>query len=188
MSDDRPSYRPPWRRSGGWVVAWCLVRSVGSAALITTAYYLVPLTGAGGRTGLLVVVLGPVVFGGLVVWQAVTITRSAYPRLRTVEALATALPLFLVLFAAAYFMLARGRPAAFSEGLSRTDALYFTVTVFATVGFGDIVPVDGTARVLTTVQMVVDLLLIGVVVKVLLGAAKIGVRRRGRPPPGGPGP
>ncbi len=29
-------------------------------------------------------------------------------------------------------------PAAFNETLTRIDSLYFTLTVFATVGFGDI--------------------------------------------------
>ena len=29
--------------------------------------------------------------------------------------------------------------------MTRTDALYFVVTVFATVGFGDITPVSETA-------------------------------------------
>jgi hypothetical protein len=52
---------------------------------------------------------------------------------RAIEALASAIPLFLVLFAAAYVMLADAQPQAFSEPLSRTDALYFTITVFSTV-------------------------------------------------------
>ncbi|MFD3678236.1 potassium channel family protein [Streptomyces sp. NPDC058613] len=66
------------------------------------------------------------------------------------------------MFAATYFLYAQehgGR--SFSESLNRNDALYFTVTVFATVGFGDIVPVSQTARVLTTCQMVADLTLVG---------------------------
>ena len=33
------------------------------------------------------------------------------------------------------------RSIPFSETFGRTDALYFTVTVLATVGFGDITPV-----------------------------------------------
>ena len=37
----------------------------------------------------------------------------------------------------------------FTEPLTRTDAQYFTVTIFATVGFGDITAVTQTARVVT---------------------------------------
>ncbi|MFD3328385.1 ion channel [Streptomyces sp. NPDC058701] len=33
-----------------------------------------------------------------------------------------------------------------SASLNRDDAMYFTVTVFTTVGFGDNVPVSHTAR------------------------------------------
>ena len=47
--------------------------------------------------------------------------------------------------------------------------------VFATVGFGDIAPVSEPARLLVTAQMLADLVLIGTIVKVLVGAAQ---RRR----------
>lgn len=56
--------------------------------------------------------------------------------------------------------------------MTRVDALYFTVTVFATVGFGDLAAVAEPARVVVTVQMLADLVLIGVIVKVLAGAAQ----------------
>ena len=43
------------------------------------------------------------------------------------------------------------------------------------MGFGDISPVSEPARLLVTVQMLADLVLIGTIVKVLVGAAQ---RRR----------
>jgi voltage-gated potassium channel len=49
--------------------------------------------------------------------------------------------------------------------------------VFATVGFGDITPVTELARILTTVQMVGDLVLIGLVLRVFLTAVERGRRR-----------
>ncbi|MFI6446014.1 potassium channel family protein [Kitasatospora sp. NPDC050543] len=79
--------------------------------------------------------------------------RSPRPQLRAVEAVATALPLFLLLFAAVYYLLERSTPESFSESLSRTDALYFTMTVFSAVGFGDISPRSEPARLLATGQM-----------------------------------
>ena len=69
--------------------------------------------------------------------------------------------LFLVLFAVGYQQIAALDPSAFSEPLNRTDTLYFVVTVFSTVGFGDISPVSAAARVLASVQMLGDLVLIG---------------------------
>jgi hypothetical protein len=62
--------------------------------------------------------------------------------------------------------------------MSRVGALYFTVTVFATVGFGDIVPVTDAARIVVMVQMVGDLVLVGVGVRVLLGAVQLGLERK----------
>jgi uncharacterized membrane protein YtjA (UPF0391 family) len=56
--------------------------------------------------------------------------------------------------------------------LTRTDSLYFTVTVFATVGFGDIVGTSQAARVLVMVQMILNLVFIGVVVRLFLGAVR----------------
>ncbi|MBT2479667.1 two pore domain potassium channel family protein [Streptomyces sp. ISL-94] len=136
----------------------------------------------GGFRALTVVTLGLglVLFGLLIAWQVTAITRAPYPRLRAVEALAIAVPLFLLLFSATYFLLSQEAPQSFSEPLSRTDAVYFAVTVFATVGFGDIAPAGEAGRVLTTVQMVADLIVVGVIAKVLFGAVQIGIRRRTR--------
>jgi voltage-gated potassium channel len=70
--------------------------------------------------------------------------------------------------------------------LTRMDALYFTITVFATVGFGDITPTAQTSRLLVTVQMVLDLVLIGVVIRVFLSAVD-RARRRAQPETPEPG-
>lgn len=104
--------------------------------------------------------------------------------MRALEALATGVPLFLVLFSATYYLLGAQDPASFSEPLTRTDALYFTITTFATVGFGDIVATTEGGRVLVTFQMVADLILIGVIAKALVGAIKIGMHRRSSEAPG----
>ncbi len=79
-------------------------------------------------------------------------------------------------------MLSLAQRAAFSEPMSRTDARYFTVTVFATVGFGDISAVSQAARVLVTSQMVADLLLLGFVLRAVLGAVERGRARRAATP------
>ncbi|MGW4725004.1 potassium channel family protein [Streptomyces sp. NPDC004291] len=157
-----------------------LLRSTLVSAAATVGYYLLPFDKDLDRHTVVVLVLGLSALGVLLALQTVGIVRSPHPRLRAVEALTTAIPLFLLLFAATYFLYARqqgGQP--FSEPLSRNDALYFTVTVFATVGFGDIAPVSQPARVLTTCQMVADLVLVGLVAKVLVGAVRMGVERQG---------
>ena len=92
-------------------------------------------------------------------------------------------PLYLLLFASTYFLMERASAAAFTQPLTRTDALYFTVTVFSTVGFGDITPKSEAARVVLIVQMLGDLAVLGAGIRVLLGAVQRG--RQQRPDTGG---
>jgi hypothetical protein len=158
-----------------------LVLGAGRTLLATTGvlvvYFLLPLDRSFSSRALVGLVLGLIALGLLITWQVRQILRARTPALRAVEALALSLPLFLVLFAAVYVVLSDSDPAAFSEPLDRTDGLYFVVTVFATVGFGDIAPVSEVARALATVQMIGDLLLIGLVLKVFLAAVDRGRRR-----------
>jgi voltage-gated potassium channel len=123
-------------------------------------------------------VIGLVVFAGVMVWGVRIIADSRYPGVRAAEALALVLPFFLLLFASTYFVLERNSAASFTQPLTRTDALYFTVTVFTTVGFGDITAKSETARVVLIVQMLADLAFLGAGVRVLLGAVQHSRERR----------
>jgi hypothetical protein len=125
-----------------------------------------------------------VVVAALVV-QIRGVMRSPHPWVRAVEGAVLAVTLLLVPFAAAYAGMSVADAATFTQPLTRIDAFYFTVTVFATVGFGDIAAVSETARVLVTVQMLADLVLLGTIVKLLVGTAQrrresLGPRRRRR--------
>ncbi|WP_406209221.1 potassium channel family protein [Kitasatospora sp. NBC_01560] len=158
-----------------------------TTAGLVTAYYLLPMDKPYSAATVLGLVLGLVAVSGLLVWQTRSVSRSPYPRLRAVEALATVFPLLILLFATSYFLLERSQSGSFTESLSRTDAVYFTVTVFSTVGFGDIAPKTGAARITTVLQMLADVLLIGVIAHVMLEAVRRGLDRRvqsGGPPPG----
>jgi hypothetical protein len=159
---------------------WAVLRVLGSIAVVLTAYYLLPLdrTSAWGVT---LLVIGLVVFIGLVAFQVRAITRSPFPGLQAVEALALSIPLFLVLFASTYFVMERQSAGSFGAPLTRTDALYFTVTVFSTVGFGDITAKSEAAREVVTGQMVADLLFLGLGVKAVTSAVGRGRQRRQRP-------
>jgi voltage-gated potassium channel len=120
----------------------------------------------------------------LAVRQVQAVLVSDTPRVRAIEAAATGLPIFILLFATIYLVIGNNRPDSFSEALDRTDALYFTVTVFATVGFGDIVPRTELARIVTTLQMVMGLILVGLLARILLSAVQLAVRRREQEGPG----
>jgi voltage-gated potassium channel len=86
--------------------------------------------------------------------------------------MARLLPLFIVLFAWIYVTMSVKDPSTFSEPLDKSAALYFTVTVLSTVGFGDITPVTDVARLMVSVQMICDLVVIAIVVKLITGVAK----------------
>jgi Ion channel/LPXTG cell wall anchor motif len=155
-----------------------LLRAALTSTVLVVLYYTLPLTGTLEASTVVLLLAGLAVFAGAITWQLRAILRSQYPALRAVEALAFAIPLFLLVFAATYVKLADAQPPAFSEPLSRTDALYFTITVFSTVGFGDITPVATSARVTAMVQMLGDLVVVGLVLRVMLGAVKEGRERR----------
>jgi voltage-gated potassium channel len=54
--------------------------------------------------------------------------------------------------------------------------------VFATVGFGDITPVSTPMRMVVTVQMLLNLVILGVVIKLIASAAQRGMRQRAQDP------
>ncbi|WP_433476483.1 potassium channel family protein [Spirillospora sp. CA-142024] len=166
------------RRARRRLILWTAIRSTLTTACLLSAYFAAPLTEpftAATAVGLGVALA---ILGVLVAWQAHAIVCSLSPTLRAIESLATSIPLFLIVFAVGYCLMADNGPNSFSEPMTHLDALYFTVTVFSTVGFGDIVPRSQTARTLTTVQMIADLLVIGAVAKVFLEATRRGIERR----------
>jgi voltage-gated potassium channel len=97
-----------------------------------------------------ILVAALVLLAAAAAWQLRLILRATYPGVRAAEVLATTVPLFLLLFASAYFTMGRAAPADFSQHLNRTDALYFTVTTFSTVGYGDVTAVSQAARLEVT--------------------------------------
>jgi voltage-gated potassium channel len=160
------------------VVTASLLRSAVSVALLMVVYYAAPLDRPLDLGTWIGFGLGLLVFAAVIAWQVRGILESDIPRLRAMQAISIGLPLLLLLFASAYVLIERNQPGSFTEALSRTDALYFTVTVFATVGFGDIAPKSELARVCTMIQMLMGLVAVGLVAKIVLGAVQVAVRRR----------
>ena len=160
------------------LIVWAVLRSLLIAAVLVVLYYVLPLDRPWDSDTAVRLLIGLLVAAGVVMWGVKIITGSRYPGLQAAEALGLLLPFFPLLFASTYFVMERNSAASFTEPMTRTDALYFTVTVFTTVGFGDISPKSETARVVLMVQMLADLALLGTGIRVILGAVQHGRERR----------
>jgi voltage-gated potassium channel len=176
MTGERYQDLPPAKRRR--LIARAALRSVLIAAVLVVLYYVLPLDRGWDSDTAVRLLIGLLVFAGVLAWGVRIITGSRYPGLRAAEALALVLPFFLLLFASTYYVLERNSAASFTQPLTRTDALYFAVTVFTTVGFGDITAKSEAARVVLIVQMLADLAFLGAGARVLLGAVQRGRGRR----------
>jgi hypothetical protein len=159
------------------LVVRAVVRSIATVVILVTLYYVLPLNHLNDAVSVVLLAAGLVGVTILVIWQIFQIVRSDYPGIRGIEALALSVPLFLLIFAATYFLIGHSSPSSFSQHLTRTDSLYFTVTTFSTVGFGDITATSEGTRLLVTFQMMADLVVIGFGVKVVFGAVQRGRQR-----------
>ena len=155
-----------------------LLRASLTTAVLVALYYLLPMNEALHLSAVVRLVVGLIIFAAVTTWQIRRILRSRSPGVRAVEALAVAAPLFLLVFASTYFLMSGGESSNFSQRMNRTDSLYFTVTTFATVGFGDITATSQLARLMVTVQMILDLLILGFGLRAFLGAVHMGRQRQ----------
>jgi voltage-gated potassium channel len=165
--------RRAWLRTGAVLaLAW---------AVLFAVYYLAPpgLVPAHhrGADAFVRLGVGTALFAAILAWQARRIVGAELPELRAVEALGVVIPVFLILFATFYLSMSNASPLTFSQSLDHTRAIYFTITVFSTVGFGDITPRTDLARIVVSIQMLLDLVIIGAVVRMLLNAAQAGLAR-----------
>ncbi len=155
-----------------------ILRTGLTIALVVAIYFFLPLDHSSSVGVVAELAIGILVLAGIIAWQVRSIVGSDHPTSRAVEALALSVPLYVLLFATTYFLMARGNHATFGEPVSRTDALYFSTTVFTTVGFGDITAKTEAARLSVTIQMWLDLVFLGLVLRMVVNAVKFNQQRR----------
>jgi hypothetical protein len=163
--DRKQKRRETIRTSLAVTVAWIVLFG---------AYYAVPFDDRDGTTAVIRLIGGLVAFVLVLALQLRSVRNDDLPEQRAIQALGVAIPLFLVAFAAFYLSLSQAAADNFSEPLDHTDSLYLVVTLFSTVGFGDITPTSQLTRIVVSAQMLLDLLVIGAVVRLLLNAVKTG--------------
>jgi voltage-gated potassium channel len=160
------------------MIALALLRSAGVVTSTLIVYALIPIR---EQTALAIgasAVLGLVVVAVVFVRQVRRISSAASPISAALEALALVLGMFVSLFAFVYASLDALALDSFTQPVDKVAAVYFSVAVLATVGFGDVAAVSDMARILVTIQMVLDLVLIGAAVKVLGASARRAVDAR----------
>ncbi len=155
-----------------------LLRVTAMTSLLLVLYVLLPLDRSGTGASLAYLVVGGAVFLATLVWQVQRIMTDDYPQLRALESVGVAIPLLIVVFASTYVAMSAHLPASFSQPLTRIRGLYFTIATLSTVGYGDIVPRSDIARLVVMVQMLLDLALVAVLVRLLAHAARRGLERQ----------
>lgn len=120
-------------------------------------------------------------FTGFIAYTVRRIHRDGLPEIRAVESLTLSAVWLVYAFSSLYLSMSVLTSGSFNEQLSPVSSLYFTVSVFTTVGFGDIHPDTDLARGIVTVQMVLGFILIGVGARILFA---VGRRAAGSSGPG----
>lgn len=105
---------------------------------------------------------------------------SPYPLADAVTVIAVLMSLIVVGFAGSYFSLSL-HTNEFPAIHSRIDALYFTVVTLGTVGYGDIVPTGDVAKMVVSVQIMLNLTLIATIIRLLGQVAATSTRNKRGP-------
>lgn len=111
-------------------------------------------------------------------WAVGRIGRSRHPLRAGMTVLGVMVTAVVVLFALTYLTMSTHNAGAFNERLDKISALYFTMTILTTVGFGDIHAVTHPAMIAVMIQMVVSLTLITTVARVIVSAARSATRKQ----------
>ena len=154
-------------------LTWATVaRSVATTMLIGVLYALLPVASDRRGASIIILVTGLVVLGVVIVVRIRQLLNDPRPIVRAIEALSLVIPLFLAVFAWSYLSLSSADPSSFTEPLSRVSAIYFTIVVTGTVGFGDITPHTDLARLLVSGQIVLGLTVLTAVARVVINIAQ----------------
>ncbi len=153
----------------------------GVVAAAVTAYFLMPVDEVQARTAWRSILLTLLAIGLLTALYVVMLRRIAGSRRPVLMALSLVVVLFLgvvLVFAYIYLSMQTRSPGQVPGLVTHLDSLYFTVTMIATVGFGDIAPTGQAARAVATVQMTFNLVFLGFLVRSAFQVGQHGFQRR----------
>jgi hypothetical protein len=144
---------------------------------ILVFYFVIPVSSRDAPLGLLLGTLLGAALLGLVAKVVFTELRREERRLKPIHLL-IAFELALVTFSLGYYLLAHYNPTEFIGLSTRLDALYFSMTTMATVGYGDVSASGQLARLLVTIQLGFNLVFIAALFGLLQDQVRRGALRR----------
>ncbi|HET6954869.1 MAG TPA: potassium channel family protein [Acidimicrobiales bacterium] len=154
-------------------------RGVLALASVLAIYYATPIGALPSTGGVVLSVFGLLAGLAAIVWLIVGQARrlaGADPEDASVRADGLTLLIFVVVpvFSLGFFAIEEADPSQFVGLDTKTDALYFTLSTLATVGFGDVHASGQLARALVAAQIAFNLVFLAAAVSVLTAF----VRRR----------
>ena len=149
------SHSPPTRKAA----AQRMLAVLGSAAVVVTAmaliYAALPDSSFLHPSWIAVeIVFSLAVYAGLVVVLFARIKSADRLNFVGILLLVILITFFVLSFSWLYRQIEAADPGSFSEPLSAMSAVYFTIAILSTVGFGDIRPLTDPTRAIVTAQMV----------------------------------
>jgi voltage-gated potassium channel len=160
-----------------------LVVTLLLVAAATAVYFVIPVPGRMHEASWAIMFSGGVIVLALLIMLAIRrlLRAGEQARIRGLVLLLTVTVLFFSWADASVAAL----PDQFAQLTNKTDALYFNVSTLATVGFGDVHPVGQLARAAVTLQIVFNLVFLGMAVSVITGYFRRRALGRAQ---AGPGP
>jgi len=184
VSDDvHAAYADLTRAQRRRVLGKATLRVALSLAIIITIFVLVPADDLANGTPGVGLTFGLLLLGAVISWELYRTVRDPYPEVRAATSLLVLVVFLITTFALTYTAMSVSNPAAFTEVLTKSDAIYFTVTTLSTTGFGDIAANSPTARWVVTAQMLVDLIAVVGLARVFVLAAKTARAKRSQAKP-----
>ena len=148
-----------------------MLRSAAVVVALALGYSVVPLRGERWWMGAAIGAFAIVYTAPLTAKRVQAVRKAEQPVLVALEAVVLLVSMLIFGFAAVYYAMDEGGDQ-FDGLATRLDSVYFTVTTLATVGYGDIHPEGQAARLVATIQMLLNLMFLGIVVRVLARAAR----------------
>jgi len=149
---------------------------IALVVLATVGYYLVPVPGQMRESSWAILFSCGVVALGLLIAVAIWRLLGAGENVR-IRTLVLLLVLTVLFFSWCDDSVAR-LPGQFVDLHTKTDALYFTISTIATVGFGDVHAAGQLARAAVTVQIVFNLVFLGAALTMISGFLRERARSR----------